>query len=113
MSPRGLKTKQDNNNKTTYQGVHVQDLFVPRVLEEKAVGVIINHLKVGARVGCGHLCLPVVVAVGEKKVTVLSELKQFLKHSHSKQLHWLCCQTIWFVFAVLGPHRHIAKEKQI
>lgn len=59
------KTNKNNAATTTtktYQRVHIQNLFVPLVLEEKAVRVVIKHLEVGAGVGCGHLCLPVVVA---------------------------------------------------
>lgn len=71
MSPWGLENKagQQQEQQQTYRGVHIQDLFVPLVLEEQAVGVVINHLKVGAGVGRGHLCLPVVVAV--EKITVI------------------------------------------
>lgn len=43
------------------------DLLVHLVLEEKAIGVVVNHLKVGAGVGRGHLCPPVVVAVEKRR----------------------------------------------
>lgn len=72
-----LKTKQHNNNnennETTYQRVHTEDLFVLFVLEEEAIRVLINHLKVRARVGGGHLCCPVVVAVEKWYQTLLAD----------------------------------------
>lgn len=57
---------EENGVNKTYRWVHVQDLFVPLAPEEKAVGVVVNHLKVGARVRRGRLSLPVVEAAAEK-----------------------------------------------
>lgn len=62
LSSRG----EENGVNKTYRWVHVQDLFVPLAPEEKAVGVVVNHLKVGARVRRGRLSLPVVEAAAEK-----------------------------------------------
>lgn len=51
----------------TYPGVHVQDLAAVPAHEQEAVAGLVNHLKVGARVGRGHVSFPVVKAAEKWK----------------------------------------------
>lgn len=60
MAPRTALTPE------TYRRVHVEQLLVPLAPEEEAAGVVVNHLKVGTRVGGGHMSRPVVEAAAKK-----------------------------------------------
>lgn len=61
LSPKN-KPKQ-----RTYPRVYVQDLSTGGAHEAEAMAGLINHLKVGAGVGRGHLSFPVVKTAEKRK----------------------------------------------